>query len=104
MAHCPASIDFACAPKILSAGAEPLGRECVYLPEAGGRRLAAPVVARVYTPRWDCAAMDGHAVQRSDLIVGLRRFRPVGTRSTGRAVFLAINQEKPKSANLKAGW
>lgn len=47
--------------------ARPLGTETVALSEAAGRVLAAPVVARIDSPRADVAAMDGYAVRDLDL-------------------------------------
>ena len=56
---CAASIDYDGALAILAAHARPLGEESIPLSDAGGRYLAAPVVARIDAPRCDCAATDG---------------------------------------------
>jgi molybdopterin molybdotransferase len=47
--------------------AKPLGSEKVPLGDAAGRVLAAPVVARIDSPRTDVSAMDGYAVREEDL-------------------------------------
>jgi molybdopterin molybdotransferase len=47
--------------------AVPLGTEEVFLDEAAGRLLAAPVEARIDGPRFDVSTMDGYAVRDSDL-------------------------------------
>jgi molybdopterin molybdotransferase len=48
--------------------AKPLGSETVPLGDAAGRVLAAPVVARIDSPRTDVSAMDGYAVREEDLV------------------------------------
>ncbi|MFQ5747597.1 MAG: gephyrin-like molybdotransferase Glp [Gemmatimonadota bacterium] len=55
---------------------DPLPPETVPLTEAGGRALAADLVARVDHPPWDNAAMDGFAV-RADDVAGATKDRPV---------------------------
>lgn len=47
--------------------ARPLGTETVAIDVAAGRVLAAPVVARIPSPRRDVSAMDGYAVREADL-------------------------------------
>ncbi|GAA4720742.1 molybdopterin molybdotransferase MoeA [Sphingomonas lutea] len=47
--------------------AQPLGKEVVAVSEAAGRVLAAPVIARISSPRSDVSAMDGYAVREADL-------------------------------------
>lgn len=64
---CAATLDFEAAQAILSANSQPLGTEIVPLNKAAGRLLAAPIVARIDSPRHDCAAMDGYALRSCDL-------------------------------------
>lgn len=80
---CTASIGFDGALAILAAHARPLGKENVSLADAGGRYLAAPVVARLDAPRRDCAAMDGYAVRDADLKSGTMFLRSRGTSYAG---------------------
>lgn len=47
--------------------ARPLGTETIAVNAAFGRVLAAPVVARISSPRAAVSAMDGYAVRESDL-------------------------------------
>jgi molybdopterin molybdotransferase len=47
--------------------AKPLGTETVQLADAARRVLAAPVIARIDSPRADVSTMDGYAVRESDL-------------------------------------
>src|SRR3546814_12875010 len=82
---CAASIDFDSALAILAAHARPLGKESVLLADAGGRYLAAPVVARIDAPRRDCAAMDGYAVRDADLKSGITLLRSSGASYAGSA-------------------
>lgn len=82
---CAASIDFDGALAILAAHAHPLGKESVSLADAGGRRLAAPVIARIDSPRRNCAAMDGYAVRDADLKGGTIFLRSRGTSYAGGA-------------------
>lgn len=82
---CAASIDFDNALAILAAHARPLGKENVPLRDAGGRYLAAPVLARIDAPRRDCAAMDGYAVRDADLENGTIVLRSRGTSYAGGA-------------------
>ncbi|MBL9065333.1 MAG: molybdopterin molybdotransferase MoeA [Sphingopyxis sp.] len=82
---CTASIDFDSALAILAAHALPLGKESIPLRGAGGRYLAAPVLARIDAPRRDCAAMDGYAVRDADLKNGTIVLRSRGTSYAGGA-------------------
>src|SRR3546814_1909708 len=82
---CAASIDFDSALAILAAHARPLGKESVSLADAGGRYLAAPVVARIDASRRDCAAMDGYAVRDADLKSGITLLRSRGASYAGSA-------------------
>src|SRR3546814_1944361 len=88
---CAASIDFDSALAILAAHARPLGKESVSLADAGGRYLAAPVVARIDAPRRDCAAMDGYAVRDADLKSGITLLRSRGASYAGSAEPCAIS-------------
>lgn len=88
---CAASIDFDGALAILTAQSGPLGKECVSLSSAGGRYLAAPVLARIDSPRRDCAAMDGYAVRDADLKSASTLLRPMGTSYAGGAPPSAIS-------------
>jgi molybdopterin molybdotransferase len=54
------------------ARARVLGLENVSLAAAEGRRLAAPVLAKVSQPPADVSAMDGYAVQHADMKLGAR--------------------------------
>ena len=54
------------------AALSPTGAETVPLPEAWGRVLAAPVVARLTQPPADVSAMDGYAVRAADALAGAR--------------------------------
>jgi molybdopterin molybdotransferase len=47
--------------------ANPLGTEAVAVDAAARRVLAAPVIARIPSPRCDVSAMDGYAVRDADL-------------------------------------
>lgn len=80
---CAASIDFDSALAILTAHALPLGKESIPLRVAGGRYLAAPVLARIDAPRRDCAAMDGYAVRDTDLRGGAVVLRSRGISYAG---------------------
>lgn len=55
-------IDFDAAAGLIARNAQPLETEPVALDAALGRRLAAPVVARVSAPPVNVSAMDGYAV------------------------------------------
>jgi molybdopterin molybdotransferase len=60
-------ISFDKAIDLIRSVAQPLGTERVALDRAGGRVLAAPVVARIDSPRSDVSSMDGYAVRNEDL-------------------------------------
>lgn len=60
-------IDFDEAVSLIRRIAKPIGEETVELEEASGRVLAAPLVARIDSPRSNVSAMDGYAVRDSDL-------------------------------------
>lgn len=64
---CAASIDFDSALAVLSALAKPLDPVAVSISDAGGCHLAAPIHARLDSPRHACAAMDGYVVRDCDL-------------------------------------
>ncbi|UZK66690.1 molybdopterin molybdotransferase MoeA [Sphingomonas sp. M1-B02] len=76
---CAATLTFDAAQAILAAHATPLGVETVPLAKAGRRVLAEAIYARIDSPRYDAAAMDGFAVREHDLRAGLRQFRVVGS-------------------------
>lgn len=67
---CAAQLSYDAALAIMLAQAAPLTSERVAMARAGGRRLAADVVAQVDAPRCDVAAMDGYAVRADDAVVG----------------------------------
>jgi len=71
-------ITFGEAVTLTAALARPLGREQVALAEAHGRVLAAPVIARIASPRADVSTMDGYAVRDADLAALPARLRIVG--------------------------
>lgn len=48
----------------------PLGAELVFLAEARGRVLAAPIFAERLLPPWDNSAMDGYAVRAREVRIG----------------------------------
>lgn len=52
---------------LIAGVAKPFGAEAVLLDHAAGRFLAEPVVAQIDSPMTDVAAMDGYAVQATDL-------------------------------------
>jgi molybdopterin molybdotransferase len=61
----------------------PTPAEMVALPEAWGRVLAAPVIARLTQPPADMSAMDGYALRAADGLVGAR-LNVVGHAPAGR--------------------
>ncbi|MGH6617455.1 molybdopterin molybdotransferase MoeA [Sphingomonas sp.] len=63
MPACHATLGFDEALARMEHATQPLGREQVALPNAAGRILAEPVLARVNAPPVDVAAMDGYAVR-----------------------------------------
>lgn len=60
-------ISFDNALDLVLAAARPGATESVAIGEAAGRVLAAPVVARIASPRCDVSAMDGYALRDADL-------------------------------------
>jgi molybdopterin molybdotransferase len=64
------------------AGVSPTSAETVALPEAWGRVLARPVVARLTQPPADVSAMDGYALRAADAPLGAR-LRVVGASPAG---------------------
>ena len=77
-------IGFDEAVAIVRRTAAPLGTETVPLGEAAGRVLAAPVIARIDSPRSDVSAMDGYAVREADLAEIPARLSIVGESFAGR--------------------
>jgi len=70
--------------------ARPLGTEELSLGAAAGRVLAAPVVARLSSPRADASTMDGYAVREADLAALPARLRVVGESLPGAAAARAL--------------
>jgi molybdopterin molybdotransferase len=64
--------------------AKPLGTETVSMDAAAGRVLAAPMVARIDSPRSDSSVMDGYAVRESDLAKLPVSLRVVGESFAGK--------------------
>lgn len=60
----------------------PTAPETVALPDAWGRVLAAPVMARLTQPPSDVSAMDGYALRAADAAVGAR-LRVIGAAPAG---------------------
>ncbi len=60
-------INFDEAVALVRSVATHIGKETVSLGDAAGRVLAAPVVAKLNSPRSDVSAMDGYAVRDEDL-------------------------------------
>src|ERR1700754_883673 len=60
-------ISFDEAIELIRSVAKPLGTEAIAIERAGGRVLAAPVIACIDSPRADVSAMDGYAVRTDDL-------------------------------------
>jgi molybdopterin molybdotransferase len=79
------SVDEALA-LVTAAAASPLGSERVRLEDAGGRILAAPVVARRCAPARDVSAMDGYAVRDADLTADWTSLRVVGVSFAGHGL------------------
>ena len=65
------------------ATAMPLETETVAIGVAAGRVLAAPVIARIPSPRCDVSAMDGYAVREADLTSLPAQVRVVGESFAG---------------------
>jgi molybdopterin molybdotransferase len=68
----------------IRAAAQPLGAETVVIDAAAGRVLAAPVIARLPSPRCDVSAMDGYAVREADLAALPARLEVTGESFAGR--------------------
>ena len=81
--ECAASISYDTALAILAAHATPLEAISLSLTDAGGCYLTEPVHARLDSPRFDCAAMDGYAVRASDLVDGTSTLAQVGISYAG---------------------
>jgi molybdopterin molybdotransferase len=64
------------------AACPPLDAEDVPLPEAAGRYLAAPALARVPAPPATCSAMDGYAIRAAD-VAGPCALEVAGARYAG---------------------
>lgn len=104
---CAATMDHDAAQAILALHALPIGTEEVALTAAAGRVLAEPVIARIDSPRRDCAAMDGYAVRSIDLtgaplrIVGSRfaGARDVGRIAAGEAMRVMTGAPIPDGAD-----
>ncbi|MFP5329618.1 MAG: molybdopterin molybdotransferase MoeA [Alphaproteobacteria bacterium] len=77
-------INFDEAVEIVRSAASPLATETVPLADAAGRVLAAPVVARIDSPRADVSAMDGYAVREADLLDLPARLAIAGESFAGR--------------------
>jgi molybdopterin molybdotransferase len=60
-------ISFDEAVELVASVAKPLGTEPIAIERAGGRVLAAPVIACIDSPRANVSAMDGYAVRTEDL-------------------------------------
>jgi molybdopterin molybdotransferase len=54
----------------LLSGLSAVGEESLHLSAAGGRRLAAPSLARRAAPPFTCSAMDGYAVRAAEVAAG----------------------------------
>lgn len=70
--------------------AEPLEAETVRLVEAGGRVLAADVVARLTQPPFDASAMDGYAVKAAEVAALPVALKLVGESAAGHAFSGAV--------------
>lgn len=81
--ECAASISYDTALAILAAHAVPLDAISLLLTDAGGCYLAEPVHARLDSPRFDCAAMDGYAVRARDLVDGTSTLAQLGISYAG---------------------
>ena len=63
----PHVISFDEAVSLISGSAFSIGAETLPIASAGGRFVAAPVIAQIDAPRADSSTMDGYAVRNSDL-------------------------------------
>jgi molybdopterin molybdotransferase len=73
------------AVELIRSVAKPLGIETVAIGKASGRGLAAPVLARIDSPRSDVSAMDGYAVRDADLANFPVALRVIGESFAGAA-------------------
>lgn len=76
-------ISFDAAVELIRSVAQPLGTEMVPIASAAGRVLAAPIIARIDSPRADVSAMDGYAVRDADVAETPARLRIVGESFAG---------------------
>jgi molybdopterin molybdotransferase len=76
-------ISFDEAIAIIGSVATPLGSEMVALEQSAGRVLAAPVIARIDSPRAAVSAMDGYAVSDADLAKLPVRLKVIGESFAG---------------------
>jgi molybdopterin molybdotransferase len=76
-------ISFDAAIALIGSVAKPLGTENVSLAQAFRRVLAAPVVARIDSPRRDVSSMDGYAVREEDLAQLPARLNIIGQSFAG---------------------
>lgn len=81
--ECAASISYDTALAILAAHATPLDPISLPLTDAAGCYLAEPVHARLDSPRFDCAAMDGYAVRAADMVEGSTTLVQIGVSYAG---------------------
>jgi len=77
---------------------EPLPGERVALDEALGRVTAAPIYARISSPHYHAAAMDGYAVQAADTL-GATETRPIVLRLESQAVPVNTGAILPPGTN-----
>jgi len=87
-------ISFDEAVEIVRRAAAPLGTETAPIAEAAGRVLAAPVIARIASPRSDVSAMDGYAVRDEDLARLPVRLRVVGESFAGAGWTATIRERE----------
>jgi molybdopterin molybdotransferase len=71
-------ISFDEAVGLTCAAARPLGTQRVPLGASAGRVLAAPVIARLESPRFHVSAMDGYALRDADVSVAPVSLRVIG--------------------------
>jgi len=76
-------ISFDEAVELVRSVARPLGTQSVKIGDAAWRVLAAPVIARIDSPRTDVSAMDGYAVREEDLAKLPARLAVVGESFAG---------------------
>lgn len=90
---CVSGIALEEAHAILRAQAEPLAGETIAIRDAGFRVLAAPVIARIDSPRGRVAAMDGFAVSDAAVRAGRQAFEIVGVTYAGQPPHPSIGSE-----------